>query len=69
MSYGQACRYAHKLYGKTFKYFLFWNQNAIDIETWYAALVTQILQNLLKWCPSVDLDLFYSKVKYGPICF
>ena len=26
-------------------------------------------QNLFKWWPWVDLDLFYDKVKFGPLCF
>ena len=53
---------------KTFKNLLFWNQKGDDLESWYAALVTQVLPNLLKWWPWVDLDLFYSKVKFGPFC-
>ena len=40
---------------------------ADDLETWYAASVARVLPSLLKsW---VDLDLFYSKVKFGPLCF
>ena len=54
---------------KTFKNFLLLNQKAYVLETWYAALVTQILPNLFNWWPWVDLDLFYSKVKFGPSCF
>ena len=36
---------------------------------WYAALGAQVLQNLFKWWPWVDFDLFYGKVKFGPLCF
>ena len=53
---------------KAFKNLL-WNQNADDLETWYAALVTRVLPSMFKWWPRVDLDLFYSKVKTGPFCF
>ena len=54
---------------KTFKHLLFWNPKADDLETWFAALVTRVLPNLFKWWPWVDLDLLYSKVKFGPFCF
>ena len=37
----------------------------LDIETWYAAFGTQVLPNLSKWWPWVDLDIFYSKVKWS----
>ena len=40
-----------------------------DFENLYAALNTGVLPNLFKWCPWVDLDLFYGKVKFGPLCF
>ena len=29
----------------------------------------QVLTSLFKWWPWVDIDLFYSKVKFGPVCF
>ena len=54
---------------KTLKNHLLQNQRANDLETWYAALGAQVLSNLSKLCPWVDLDLFYSKVKFGPLCF
>ena len=54
---------------KTFENLLPWKQKADDFETWYAALVTRVLPNLFKWWLRVDLDLFYSKVKFGPFCF
>ena len=41
------------------------NQKADDPDTWYAAFGIQVLPNSLKWWPWVDLDLFYSKVKFG----
>ena len=34
-------------------------------ETWYVASGTPAHHSLFKWWPWVDLDLFYSKVKYG----
>ena len=53
---------------KTFKNLLLWNQKADDLESWYPALVTRVLPNLIKWWLRVDLDLFYSKVEFGPFC-
>ena len=46
-----------------------WNRKADDLETWYTALSTQVLPSLFKCCPWVDLSLFYSKVKFGPLCY
>ena len=54
---------------KTLKNLLLRNQKADDLETWYASSGAWVLPGLLKWWPWVDLDLFYSKVKYGPLCF
>ena len=54
---------------KTFKILFLKNQKADDLETWYAASSAPLLPSLLKWWPWVDLDLFYGKVKYGPLCF
>ena len=34
--------------------------------SWY---VVKPHQSLFKWWPWVDLDLFYGKVKFGPLCF
>ena len=59
------CRYMVK----TIKKLLLQNQNSYDLETWHVALGTQALQSLYKWWPWVDLDLFYGKVKFGPVCF
>ena len=36
---------------------------------WYAALGAQVLPSLFKWWPGDDLDLFYGKVKFEPLCF
>ena len=52
---------------KTFKNLLLQNQKSYDLETWHVALGTQALQSLYKWWPWVDL--FYGKVKFGPLCF
>ena len=52
----------------TFKNLL-WNRKVDNLETWYAALSTRVLPSMLNWCPWVDLDLFYGKVKFGPLRF
>ena len=46
-----------------------WNQRADDLETCYAASGAWVLPSFFKWCPWVGLDLFYGKVKFGPLCF
>ena len=55
---------AMSIYGKNLTNPLLRNQKADDFETWYAASGAQVLPN--SW---VDLDLFYGKVKFGPLCF
>ena len=37
--------------------------------SWYAALGSQVLPRLFKWWSWNDSDLFYGKVKFGPMCF
>ena len=54
---------------KTLKNLLLRNKKAGDIETWYAASGAWVLPNLFKWWPWVDLDLFYGKVKVGPLLY
>ena len=54
---------------KTLKSLLLQNQKADDLETWYSASGAWVLPNSFKWWPWVDLDLFYRKVKFGPLCF
>ena len=54
---------------KTLKNLLLQNQKAYDLETWYAASGARVLPSLFKWWRWFDLDLFYSKVKFGPLCF
>ena len=54
---------------KNLKIFLLQNQKVDDLETWYAASGARVLPNLFKWWSWVDLDLFYGKVKFGPLCF
>ena len=60
---------AMPIYGQNLQNLLLWNQKADDLHTWYAASGAQVLPSLFKWCPWVDLDLFYGKVKFGPLCF
>ena len=55
--------------GKTLKNLLLRNQKADDLETCYAASDAQTQSNLFKWWPWIDIDLFYGKVKFGPLCF
>ena len=58
---------AMPIYGKNLKNLLLRNQKADDLETWYAASGARVLPSLFKcW---VDLDLFYGKVRFGPLCF
>ena len=54
---------------KTLKNPFLRNQKANDLETWYAAWGVRVLPFLFKLWRWVDLDLFYGKVKYGPVCF
>ena len=54
---------------KILKNLLLRNQTADDLETWYVALGSRVLPSLFKWWPWVDLDIFYGKVKFGPLCF
>ena len=54
---------------KNIKYIFLCNRKADDLETWYTALCTRVLPSLFKWYPLVDFNLFYGKVKFGPLCF
>ena len=65
-SHDQDGHHAHIV--KFFKNLL-WNLKADDLETWYAASHTRVLSSLFKWCPRVDLDLYYGKIKFGAVCF
>ena len=42
---------------------------AHGLETWCASSGARVLPSLLKLWPWIDLDLFYGKVKYSPLCF
>ena len=50
---------------ETFKNLLLQNQLTDGLGTLYVALGTWVLPRMFKWWPWVDLDLFYSKIKYG----
>ena len=54
---------------KILKNLLLQNQKADDLETWHGASGAWVQPSLFKWWPRVDLDLFYSKVKFTPLCF
>ena len=54
---------------KTIKNLLLQNQQTDDLETLYVALSMQVLPKLFKLLPWVDLDTFYTKVKFGDIGF
>ena len=45
------------------------NLKADDLDTWYAASHTRVLPSLFKWYPRLDLHLFNSKIRFGPVCF
>ena len=57
------------IYAKNSQNLPLWNRKADKFETWYAASSTRVLPSLSKGCPWVDTDLFYCKVKFGPLCF
>ena len=46
------------LYGENFESLLPRNQMAGDLETWYAALMAQILSSFIQMMTLIDLDLF-----------
>ena len=60
---------AMPIYGKNLWKSFLWNWKADDLETLYTALSILVLPSLFKWCPWIDRDLFYGKVKFGPLCF
>ena len=58
------------IYGNNLsKIFFSWTGGQISIKTWYVASGTPANHSLFKWWPSVDLDLFYSKVKFVNLGF
>ena len=57
---------ASPIYGKNPSQNLLLQNRCIDFhETWHVALVTPAQNNLFKWWPWDDLDLFYGKVNFG----
>ena len=61
---------AKPIYGKSpSKLFFSENRWTNFHETWYVAFGSTAHYRLFKWCPWVDLDLFYGKVKFGNISF
>ena len=58
------------MYGKNFsKIFYPLNRGPISQEAWYVASGIPAHHSLFKWWPWVDLDLFYSKVKFRNLGF
>ena len=53
---------------KTIKNLLVWNQKVDNLETWYLVSAKR-LPYLFKWWHWYDLDLFYGKVIFVPLCF
>ena len=62
---GQMTNMVMPIYGKNLKNLLLWNQKADDLESCYVASGAQVLPRLFQLWPWADLDLFYSKVKFG----
>ena len=61
---------AMPIYGKNLKTnLLLRNQKADDLESWYASSGARMLPSLLNRRHWVDPDLFYGKVKFGPLSF
>ena len=54
---------------KTLKNLLLQNHQTDDLETSYVALCMGVLPRLFKLWPWVDLDSFYTKVKFGHVGF
>ena len=54
---------------KTLNNLLLRYQKADDLESWYAASGARARPGLFKWWSWVDLDLYYDRVKFGPLCF
>ena len=57
------------IYGKNPSKNLLRNRWTDFNETWYVASRTPAHHSLLKWWPWVDLQLIYSKVKFGNLGF
>ena len=53
----------------TLKNFLLWNQNADDLETWYAVSGAQVLPSAFKLWPWVNTDQFTARSNLVPNAF
>ena len=60
---------AMPIYGKNLKKSSSLEAKVNDLESLYAASGTRVLPSLIKWWAWVDLELFYGKVKFDPLCF
>ena len=54
---------------KTFKIFFSGTERLMNLKLGMQHRVLEYYSSLFKWCPWVDNDLFYGKVKFGPLCF
>ena len=54
---------------KTLKNLFLQNQKAGDLESWYVASSTRVLQSLFKWWPWVDLTYFMARSNLVPYAF
>ena len=53
------------IYGKN----LTWNEKLITLKLGMRHWFFKYYQYFIKWWPCVDRDLFYTKVKFGLLCF
>ena len=51
---------------KTIKDIFLWNRKADDLNLVFSIKYSSAM---FKWCPWIDLNLFYGKVKFGPFAF
>ena len=59
----------HAIYGKNLKKSLLCNQKADDLESWYAALGTQVLPIMFKLGPGLTLTYFTARSNLVPYAF
>ena len=60
---------AMSIYGKNLKHHLLWNQKADDLESWYAALGTRVLQVSSNNDPGMTLIYLMGRSNFVPYAF